>query len=913
MNPTPRIFLIFLLMLFLAAAGCKKKDVYKIGISQCSEDDWRIKMNEEIEREVLLHDDVEVEIRSADDSSNKQIADLDYFLNNDFDIIIVAPNEADALTPKIKEIYESGKPVILFDRDINGEFYTARIGADNEGLGKLAAHYGVHITGGGAKAIELRGLPGSSPAVGRHIGFKEEFEKEGGTIVASEPANWNQKDAEHKMDSLLRIYPDVELIYAHNDRMAIGASESVRRKGLTGIKIIGIDAAPAIGIKAVADSVINATFLYPTEGHRIIQTALTILKNEPYERVTILPVSSAVDNSNADILLLQNENIIEETHKMEILKSHLDEYWTRHNSQTILFYACIVIIVLLLVLALLITWDYWKNKKHHRTLLEQNRLLEEERDKQKSLNEQLESATQSKLMFFTNISHDLRTPLTLIAVPVTQLLEASNLTPQQHNLMKIADKNVRILQRLLNQILDFRKYENGKLDLRLREVEINKLLDDWMESFNAVAWKRNIKLSLETPDRPVRLAIDSEKVERVFFNLLSNAFNHTADNGSIAVKATLTNDDATLMITVADTGTGIPKEEIASIFDRFYQVERVKPKGSGIGLTVAKAFIELHGGTIFVESEVHKGTCFTVTLPVRHVSEEAEPVAHTIDKMDVSAELEPIETEIEYDSEKPLALVIDDNGDIRKMLSELLNGDYNVITAKDGKEGLSRAARYVPDVVICDVMMPEMDGMECCRLLKNDEQTSHIPVLLLTASSMDEARIEGYDSGADGYISKPFNADVLKARIDSLIKNRKRIREVLGEDKFSIKSPTVADDSRKVLPKGDIDNEFYQRFMKIFREELGNPELNVDRIAGLMGFERSQLYRKIKALTNYAPVELIRQLRLKEARRQLLSTDRSISEIAYSCGFSTPAYFTKCYRQTYSETPSETRSRMTKK
>lgn len=180
MNPTPRIFLIFLLMLFLAAAGCKKKDVYKIGISQCSEDDWRIKMNEEIEREVLLHDDVEVEIRSADDSSNKQIADLDYFLNNDFDIIIVAPNEADALTPKIKEIYESGKPVILFDRDINGEFYTARIGADNEGLGKLAAHYGVHITGGGAKAIELRGLPGSSPAVGRHIGFKEEFEKEGG-------------------------------------------------------------------------------------------------------------------------------------------------------------------------------------------------------------------------------------------------------------------------------------------------------------------------------------------------------------------------------------------------------------------------------------------------------------------------------------------------------------------------------------------------------------------------------------------------------------------------------------------------------------------------------------------------------------------------------------------------------------
>jgi len=323
------------------------------------------------------------------------------------------------------------------------------------------------------------------------------------------------------------------------------------------IKIIGIDAAPEIGIRAVADSVIDATFLYPTEGNRVIRTALAILKNRPYERETLLPLSSPVDLSNADILLLMNETLKEETGKMQILKNRIDDYWAQHSSQTSLFYASVAIIILLFGVGFLLLRAYWQRTRHQEELLAQNHLLQEERDKQKLLNEQLEDATQSKLMFFTNVSHDLRTPLTLIAEPVAQLAAAKNLTPQQQTLIRIADKNTKILQRLINQILDFRKYENGKLNLKLTEIDFAKSVRDWMESFYTLARKRDIKLTLVSSDVDEQLpvALDTEKIERVFFNILSNAFKYTPDNGSITVS--YGSDGKVLTFSVADVGEGI--------------------------------------------------------------------------------------------------------------------------------------------------------------------------------------------------------------------------------------------------------------------------------------------------------------------------------------------------------------------
>ncbi|WP_305155012.1 response regulator, partial [uncultured Duncaniella sp.] len=648
------------------------------------------------------------------------------------------------------------------------------------------------------------------------------------------------------------------------------------------------------------------------EGHRLIKTALSILKNEPYDRETIIPVSSAVDLSNADILLRQNETLKEETQKMKILKAQIDDYWAQHSSQTSLFYASIAIIILLFGVGFLLLRAYWQRSRHQKELMAQNRLLEEERDKQKQLNEQLQDATQSKLMFFTNVSHDLRTPLTLIAEPVAQLASAENLTPQQHTLIRIADKNTRILQRLINQILDFRKYENGKLNLKLTEVDFNKTVHDWMESFYAIAKKRDIKLTLSAsdPEHPLPIALDLEKIERVFFNLLSNAFKYTPDNGTITMSYECDGD--TLIFRVADTGEGISERDLGNIFDRFFQVDRIHPKGSGIGLSLAKAFVELHGGTISVESTLNKGSVFTVSLPVTHVSGDVVCPEKAIGRNEVTAELDTIETNLSFDTEKPIVLIIDDNKDIQKLVGELLNDNYNIITATNGKDGVKMAAKYVPDLIICDVMMPVMDGMECCRHIKEEISTSHIPVLMLTACSMDEQRVQGYDSGADGYLSKPFNSAVLRSKCASLITNRKRVKE-LWQSHIAPHVKTGSEPSaRKNIPTSDIDDEFYNRFLEIFKAEMGHSDLNVDKIASMLGLERSQFYRKIKALTNYAPVELIRRLRLQHGRVLLTTTNKTISEIAYETGFSTPAYFTKCYRDAYGETPSEVRSKLTK-
>lgn len=434
-----------------------------------------------------------------------------------------------------------------------------------------------------------------------------------------------------------------------------------------------------------------------------------------------------------------------------------------------------------------------------------------------------------------------------------------------------------------------------------------------MDSFYSLARKRDIKLVLETAsaDKPMPIAIDTEKIERVFFNLISNAFKYTPDNGTI--KASYECNDTSLTFKVADTGEGISDRDLGNIFDRFYQVDRIHPKGSGIGLSLAKAFVELHGGSISVESMVNKGSVFTVVLPLRHVADTPTVSEKVIGNGDAEVELDNIEGNLSLDDNKPVVLVIDDNRDIQRLVGELLSAEYNIITAPNGKEGVIMAAKYVPDLIICDVMMPVMDGLECCRHIKNEISTSHIPVLMLTACTMDEQRVQGYDSGADGYLSKPFNSNVLKSRCSSLILNRKRIKDLWRSQTVAVKKEDTEKSSRTdALPTGDIDNEFYNRFLMIFRKGMGNTELNVDMIASQMGLERSQFYRKIKSLTNYAPVELMRRLRLQRGRELIISSEKTISEISYEIGFSTPAYFSKCYRDAYGETPSQARDKLAK-
>lgn len=899
----------YLLLSILCLAGilmsCTQKHTrYRIGVSQCSDDEWRHKMNNEIVREALFYDGVEVEIRTAKDNNRNQIADIKYFIDKKVDLLIVAPNEAAAITPVVEKAYRQGIPVVVIDRKILSDKYTAFVGADNYEIGKDVGQYILNRLHGKGKVLEITGLEGSTPAMERHKGLTDVLKEESGIeITASVDGAWLQSVAGEKMDSVFQTNKNIDLVFAQNDRMAIGAYLSARQQQLEKeMLFVGIDALPGkeYGVEQIINGVLDATFIYPTGGDKVVQVAMDILEKRPYERDTKLS-TALVDKTNARVMQLQTDHITEQDGKIERLNNQVNEYLSRYSAQTMFLYACLIILLLFAALLAIIVRAYWTKNRMNMELSRQKKKLEEQRDQLISLSKQLEEATHAKLVFFTNVSHDFRTPLTLVADPVEQLLEDKALTPRQQSLLKVVHKNVHILLRLVNQILDFRKYENDKLELVRANMNLRVQLQEWSHSFQTLALKKHIHFVLEVNDdrADYLMAVDAEKMERVYFNLLSNAFKFTPENGTITVTlSTLTKEEGGryARLVVADTGSGISVQHIRHIFDRFYQID-VNHAGSGIGLALAKAFVELHGGEITVDSVEGKGTVFTVDIPMTVVEEPSADLVQEprITQQTVVEELEDMETEEQIpDENKECILIIDDNADVRDYVKSLLKEEYTVIEAPDGRAGLKKAMKYVPDAIICDVMMPVMDGLECCRKLKTELQTSHIPVMLLTACSLDEQRIQGFECGADSYISKPFNSKLLLVRLRNLMDNHKRLKQFFGDKTTLSKEPV-----------SDVDKGFVDRFRELIEENLADSELSVEDLGSKMGLSRVQLYRKIKALTNYSPNELVRIARLKKAASLLASSEKTISEITYEVGFTSPSYFTKCYKDYFGESPTD--------
>lgn len=898
---------LLLLMICLAAVmmSCNRKQTrYRIGVSQCSDDEWRHKMNNEIVREALFYEGVEVEIRTARDNNRNQIEDINHFIDRKVDLLIVAPNEAAAITPIVEKAYRQGIPVVVVDRKILSDKYTAFVGADNYEIGKDVGKYIVNRLHGKGKVLEITGLEGSTPAMERHKGLTETLAGESGIeIVAAVDGAWLQSIAAEKTDSMLQVNKDIDLVFAQNDRMALGAYLSAKQQNPENkMMFVGIDALPGkgYGVDQVTAGVLDATFIYPTGGDKVMQTAMDILEKRPFERENKLS-TALVDKTNARVMQLQTDHIVEQDGKIERLNNQIDDYLSRYSAQTMFLYACLIILVLLAALLAIIVRAYWTKNRMNMELSRQKKQLEEQRDQLISLSKQLEEATHAKLVFFTNISHDFRTPLTLVADPVEQLLEDKTLTPKQQSLLKMVHKNVTILLRLVNQILDFRKYENGKMELVRTNMDLRAQLQEWSHSFQSLALKKHIHFTLTTGvgDADCRMALDAEKIERVYFNLLSNAFKFTAENGTISVTlSSLLKEDGKkyARLVIADTGSGISVPHIRHIFDRFYRID-VNHAGSGIGLALVKAFVELHGGEIMVDSTEGKGTVFTVDLPVVLVEERenGEVLPVRITSQTVIEELSDSETEdCVPDENKECVLIIDDNADVRNYVKSLLKEDYAVIEAADGRSGVKKAMKYVPDAIICDVMMPVMDGLECCKQLKTELQTSHIPVMLLTACSLDEQRIEGFECGADSYISKPFNSKLLLVRLRNLIDNHKRLKQFFG-DKTTLSKESVS----------EVDKGFVDRFRQLIEENMADSDLSVEDLGSKMGMSRVQLYRKLKALTNYSPVELLRIARLKKAASLLASSEKTVSEVTYEVGFTSPSYFTKCYKEYFGESPTD--------
>ena len=906
--------LLTLLSLFGLAASCARHEPrFRIGVSQCSDDEWRHQMNNEMLREALFYDEVEIDIRTVKDDNARQIEDIRNFIEEGVDLLVIAPNEAAPITPVVEEAYDRGIPVIVFDRKILSDKYTAYIGADNYEIGKAIGRYVVNMLQGKGNVVEISGLTGSTSAIDRHQGFVSAISPYPGIkLLGREDAGWLRSEAGQKMDTLLAHFPQIDVVYAQNDRMAAGAYAVARQKGRAGeMRFIGTDAlsGEGYGVEQVLKGELDATFIYPTGGDRVIQIAMDILNKRDFPRETILN-TSAVDSTNAQIMQMQTTHIATLDGKIETLNGKMNHYLDRYATQQVVLFGSLLVLLLVVGLLVAVYLSLRTKNRLNRELSRQKEKLEEQKqqltqqkeqliqqkEQLEQLSHELEAATHAKLVFFTNVSHDFRTPLTLIADPINQLLADKSLGEHSRQLLELMKKNVNILLRLVNQILDFRKVENGRMELHLEPFDLLSNFRSWNDSFRMALLKKHISFSFEAmPDADFRIMADCEKIERIYFNLLSNAVKYTTENGKIVVS--LQADVASLRFSVFNSGSYVSSQEVDAIFERFYQIDGHQA-GTGIGLALVRAFVEMHGGQITAQSD-EKGTTFTVLLPAQSIS-QYHPTVVTLPAGETEVSATLVESELSADEEeagatgRPTVLVIDDNADIRHYVKTLLAEEYQVLDAPEAATGIRLAMKYVPDVIVSDVMMPGMDGVECCRRLKTELQTCHIPVILLTACSLDEQRIQGYNGGADSYISKPFNSQLLLSRIRNLIDSRRQLRQFFGDNQ------TLAKENIS-----DMDKDFVSRFKALVEEKMGDAELNVEDLGKDMGLSRVQLYRKLKSLTNYAPNELLRQARLKKAASLLASSEMTIAEIAYEVGFSSPSYFTKCYKEQFGESPTD--------
>ena len=926
-----KLHLIIYVAIIVLLTGCAQKPrKFVIGVSQCSEDTWRDKLNDELKMGEYLNDSLIVKLASSNDDNVLQNKQVNQFIDEGVDLLIVSPNQLSAISKSVERAYDKGIPVILYDRKTNSDKYTAFIGCDNYTIGKSMGTFIAQQLQGKGRIVEISGLEGSSPALERHRGFMDAIKPYPGLqVVASEGGNWKEEGGIQAMKRILKQTQDFDYVFAHNDCLAWGAYVAARQMRVKrNYKYTGVDgmATEGGGLELVRDGIFEASYLYPTKGDEVIALAMKILKHQPYERDNYLS-TSIITQANAALTLMEARDAERQAHNLKTLHKQVNQYLSDYNSQKVMLIGLCLFLLVCLAAAALIFRGYLIKVKLNETLAKTNGELKrlnvelgEKNGELKRLNEEVLELTHSRLVFFTNISHELRTPLTLIADPVEMLLEDTGIKGKSRELLKMVQRNALALQQLVSNILDFRKIQNGKMELKLYRFDIVKTLAMWVGDFQLTAERKQIRLHLDVDDLKGshEMIADQEKISRIVFNLLSNALKYTPAGGEIFVS--LKDEGANLRLDVKDTGKGISQDEADKIFERFFQAKGAA-SGTGIGLALVKSFVELHHGEARVESELGKGSDFIVVIP-REQEGDSQVIHNDVDIVDNSVNTSAStgknivdESVLQYiddgdrsrgkvqrlvseNTNRPTVLVIDDNTDIRQYERTLLQDEYIVLEAADGKEGLAVALKEVPDLVICDVMMPVMDGLELTEQLKTNTATSHIPVIMLTAKNLEEHRAEGYEHGADSYITKPFHSKVLLARIENLLRQRQLLKNLYQGSKEAEKEISEAH-------LEDRDKQFLKQLQAIIQKNLSDSEFGVEDMGQQIGLSRVQLYRKVKAMTGSSVVDLLRKARLAKARRLLETRSMSVSEVAYEVGFSAPSYFTKCFKEEYGMLPGD--------
>ena len=883
-HPFLLVWLTLIVLCGCTSSGKQKRHV--IGLSQCMLDDaWREAMINDMRIEASNYDDVEIIIKDAQNNNETQIQQIRDLIRQKVDVLIISPYQSEPITAVAEEAYRAGIPTIITDRKVNTDQYTSFVGANNYEIGLAAGNYAAHYLPPNAIILEIWGLTQTSPAQERHKGFVDALREREDLSFRKIEGQWLVDTARMELRKL--EHPEqIDFVYAHNDMMAIAAREyfmawdSIRGRDL---RIIGVDAVAGAGLEAVEDGRINASFLYPTGGEQVIRTAMRIIQGEPVDK--FIPLRTApVDHQSARTLLLQADQLQKYKQRIEAQRSRIDglsdRFYFLRNSLG-------VISLLMIGFIALSIYAFYINRK----MRQANRKLI-------SLNAEMKEVTAQKLQFFTNVSHEVRTPLTLILAPLDRLIVSLRESPYASDLGLI-QKNANRLLRVINQILDFRKVEGKQEKLAVREIDLVPFVGEIKSYFDSMASVRAISYTFTSSIKQCTLWIDPDLLEKVFFNLLSNAFKFTPEGGSVRIE--LTEEGDRVFIQVIDTGSGIRPANLPHLFDRFYTEDR--SMGTGIGLHLVKEYIDMHGGETRVESEPGQRTTFTVCLRKGKAHFEDSDLMETSVSHQAyeASRLDDSETKEILSKTYPYTILItEDDDEVRGFLERELSLHFKIRTAANGKDALRVLEEEEISLVVSDVMMPEMNGFELCRTIKSQLPFSHIPVILLTALTDERQRIFGITGGADDYIQKPFHTDYVKIKIIHLLQERQKLRERLLEklryNKLLLSEPEKVE---------SIDDTFLRKFAEQIEAVYADPEYNVEKLSETLGLSRGHLHRKIKELTGTAPVEFLRTYRLNKATQLLRQNAYTVSEVAYRTGFSSPAYFSKCFKAVYGVTPTE--------
>ena len=883
-HPFLLVWLTLIVLCGCTSSGKQKRHV--IGLSQCMLDDaWREAMINDMRIEASNYDDMEIIIKDAQNNNETQIQQIRDLIRQKVDVLIISPYQSEPITAVAEEAYRAGIPTIITDRKVNTDQYTSFVGANNYEIGLAAGNYAAHYLPPNAIILEIWGLTQTSPAQERHKGFVDALREREDLSFRKIEGQWLVDTARMELRKL--EHPEqIDFVYAHNDMMAIAAREyfiawdSIRGRDL---RIIGVDAVAGAGLEAVEDGRINASFLYPTGGEQVIRTAMRIIQGEPVDK--FIPLRTApVDHQSARTLLLQADQLQKYKQRIEAQRSRIDglsdRFYFLRNSLG-------VISLLMIGFIALSIYAFYINRK----MRQANRKLI-------SLNAEMKEVTAQKLQFFTNVSHEVRTPLTLILAPLDRLIISLRESPYASDLGLI-QKNANRLLRVINQILDFRKVEGKQEKLAVREIDLVPFVGEIKSYFDSMASVRAIAYTFTSSIKQCTLWIDPDLLEKVFVNLLSNAFKFTPEGGSVRIE--LTEEEDRVFIQVIDTGSGIQPGNLPHLFDRFYTEDR--SMGTGIGLHLVKEYIHMHGGEIRVESEPGQRTTFTVCLRKGKAHFEDSDLMETSVSHQAyeASRLDDSETHKMLSKTYPYTILItEDDDEVRSFLEREFSLHFKIRTAANGKDALRVLEEEEISLVVSDVMMPEMNGFELCRMIKSQLPFSHIPVILLTALTDERQRIFGITGGADDYIQKPFHTDYVKIKIIHLLQERQKLRERLLEklrdNKLLLSEPEKVE---------SIDDTFLRKFAEQIEAVYADPEYNVEKLSETLGLSRGHLHRKIKELTGTAPVEFLRTYRLNKATQLLRQNAYTVSEVAYRTGFSSPAYFSKCFKAVYGVTPTE--------